>query len=120
MRKLTDGQRRNAYELLYRRLVSYLGGGPKGCKATVGSRTEPGRQYEVEIATDRRGLYWRCGCLHWQHQPSAMCAHVGAAWLVWQAILRGEDANAEGAKPQARERYPSRPDVRRRDTADCS
>jgi len=95
MRKLTDNQRHNAYELLYHRLVRYHGGGPQGCKATVGSRTRPGVQYEVEIGTDTKGVWGRCDCPLQQHRPSWPCSHIGAVMLVWWAVTQGDDSDGQ-------------------------
>jgi len=86
MRKLTDGQRANAYELLSPRLVRYHGGDAKGCRGQVGSRTKEGVTYDVEIGTDSKGLYWRCSCPRGAFQPSEWCSHAAALFLVWSAI----------------------------------
>ncbi len=86
MHKLTANQQAGAWELLRKRRVAYITGDAQGCTGRVESRSDPGRWYEVQIGTDRRGLWFRCECQFNEHRPSRMCTHIAALWIVWQAV----------------------------------
>ena len=102
--KLTDNQKSNAIEILTRGLVAYHSGGPRGCRATVGSRTDAGLVYEVEIGFERRGMWYRCECDLQQYRPSWMCSHIAAVYVVWQAVVRGAEMNGDGHCREAGQR----------------
>ena len=88
----TDKQRDNAIELLTRRLVAYHSGGPYGCLATVRSRTDAGKTYEVEIKLIEGKPEGFCECAYWMHKPSRACSHLVAVWLIWRADVQGGSA----------------------------
>jgi len=91
---LTDNQKDHAIELLTRQLVAYHGGGPYGCLATVRSRTDDSKRYEVEIVVRDGKADGRCECDYWLHAPSRTCSHLAAVFLVWRADQKGDEGNA--------------------------